>query len=611
MRALSGWHGPQVGPSGTHFRVWAPHAERVRLVLEQGEGGMRREPRGWFSADAAVGHGAAYALRIDDGPERPDPASRWQPDGVHGRSRVLDPAHLTWSTDEASWRPPPLSGAVIYELHVGTFTRGRTFGAALAHLPRLAELGVTHVELLPLNAFNGEHGWGYDGVAWHAVHEPYGGPEGLAGFVDAAHGAGLAVLVDAVYNHLGPSGNYLPEFGPYLTDRYATPWGDCLNLDGPDSDEVRGFIAQAALGWMVDYHVDGLRLDAVHGLIDTSSVHLLAELSQATDRLAGLQRRPLQLIAESDRNDPATVIARPLGGQGLQGQWVDDLHHALHVALTDEREGYYGDYRGLRDVALAYRQGFLYDGRYSPVRRKTVGAPLPQHVSSARLVTCLQNHDQIGNRALGDRLTTLVQPAVLRVAIALLCAAPSTPMLFMGEEWAATTPFRYFTSHPEPELADAVRRGRAEEFADFTAFSGDDVPDPQDPATLEASTLDWEQAETTDARQRRALWTDLLALRRLPALGDGRRDLVGLLEGDDRRLGLVRGADGVGQVAVLANLGEEPWDVAPPPGVWRLLASTDDVRYGGAGRELGVTGTDDVRVLVVPATSAVLLHREG
>ena len=616
------WHGPQVTDDGTTFRVWAPLAGSVEVALPDAAVPMRREADGWFVADAPVGHGTEYAFRLDGGPERPDPASRWQPHGVHGRSRVLDPATFDWSPQEAPWRPPPLQGAVIYELHVGTFTPMRTFDAVTAHLPALVDLGVTHLELLPVNAFNGTHGWGYDGVAWHAVHEPYGGPAGLARLVDAAHRAGLAVLIDAVYNHLGPSGNYLGEFGPYLTDRYATPWGDCLNLDGPDSDAVRGFIIQAALSWLGDYHADGLRLDAVHGLIDTSAVHVLTELSAACDRLAEVQRRPLQLVAESDRNDPATVTGRALGGQGLHGQWVDDLHHGLHVALTGEREGYYADYRGLTDVAVAYRQGFVYDGRYSRARRKTVGAPLPERIGSSRLVTCLQNHDQIGNRALGERLTTLVDPAPLRVGIALLCAAPSTPMLFMGEEWGATTPFRYFTSHPEPELAEAVRTGRAEEFADFAAFSGAEVPDPQDPATLEASTLDHAEADADQARARRALWRDLLQLRRdLPALGDSRRELVGLIDADDRHLALTRGADAVGQVAVLVNLADSPWRVAPPAGAWRLLLSTDDGRYGGQGGELevdevdGADGADgagaSAHALVLPSNTAVLLHREG
>ncbi len=602
-------HGPLVHPDGTTtFRVWAPTAERLTLVTAVGDDELRRGDAGWWSVRTAAEHGDRYALRVDGGEERPDPAARWLPDGVHRRSRVFDPATLAWSPEEARWRPPPLEGGVVYELHVGTFTSEGTLDAAVGHLDDLAELGVTHVELMPVNAFNGTAGWGYDGVAWFAVHEPYGGPAALARFVDAAHRRGLAVLVDAVYNHLGPSGSYLPDFGPYLTDRYTTPWGDALNLDGEDSDEVRAFIVQSALAWLEDFHADGLRLDAVHGLVDLSATHLLAQLSETVAARARSLGRPLVLVAESDRNDPSTLATTSVGGSGMDGQWADDLHHAIHVAVTGEREGYYADYTGLADVATAYRRGFVYDGAHSSYRRRTVGAPLPPDVASTRLVACIQNHDQVGNRALGERLTTLVEPALVRVAALLLCAAPHTPMLFMGEEHGETHPFQYFTSHPEPELAEAVRNGRTAEFAAFAAFAGADVPDPQDLATVQRSTLDRSAAATDEGRARRALWRDLLALRRAQAaLGNGRRDLVEEVEVTPDSLVVVRRDPAHAAVAVTANLAETERALPLPPGAWRALLGSDDARYGGAGSEPRISKEAGVATVRLAARSAALL----
>ncbi len=552
--------------------------------------------------------GTRYALSVDGGEPRPDPASRRQPDGVHGPSELVDVTALPWSPEEATWRPAPLAGAVLYELHVGTFTAEGTLDAAIDHLADLAGLGVTHVEVMPIAPFNGDRGWGYDGVAWYAVHESYGGPEAFARFVDACHRHGLAVVLDVVYNHFGPSGNYLPEFGPYLTDRYDTPWGQALNLDGPGSDEVRALIIGNALHWLGDYHVDGLRLDAVHGLIDTSTVHVLAQLSDAVADLATRVRRPLQLIAESDRQDPQTIRPRAAGGQGIDAQWHDELHHGLHVALTGEADGYYVDYTGLPEVAACYERGFVFDGRYSRNRGRTVGAPLGD-LSSHRLVACLQNHDQIGNRALGDRLTTIVDADRLRAAIALLVASPDTPMLFMGEEYGETRPFCYFTSHPEPELAEAIREGRRAEFAAFGDFTGE-VPDPQDPATFAAAKLDRRAADTPEGRARWATWSDLLALRRAqPALSSGRRDLCEVLAVDDERFAAVRRHPAGADVAVLANLSGDGWTLAlPDPGPWEVAMSTDETRYGGAGRPIVLAAGE---VTLPPRSACLLLADEA
>ena len=535
---------------------------------------------GWFEVRTEAEHGQRYGFRLDGGPLRPDPASRWLPDGVHDRAALVDPAVLRDLRPTAEFRAAPMSAAAIYELHVGTFTPDGTLDAAAQRLPQIADLGITHVEVMPINAFNGTHGWGYDGVAWYAVHEPYGGPEAFARFVDACHRHGLAVVLDVVYNHLGPSGNYLSEFGPYLTDRYRTPWGDGLNLDGEDSDAVRSFITGNAVQWLRDYGVDALRLDAVHGLIDGSAVHILAELRGAVDRVAVAQGRPVQLIAESDRCDPQTVRGRDVGGTGMDAQWADDLHHAIHTALTGESDGYYVDYTGLPDVAEAYRRGFLYDGRYSVFRGRTVGAPLNE-VPGYRLVSHIQNHDQVGNRAAGDRLTTLVDDELVEVAAVLLCASPLTPMLFMGDEYGETAPFQYFTSHPEPELADAVRNGRREEFASFAAFTGAAVPDPQDEQTFVNSRLRWETSDTETGQQRRRLWQRLLQLRReQPALGNGRRDLVEVLTVDPSLLAVVRRDPDGPAVLITANLSEEEWTLDLPDARWALLLDTAAGRGG-------------------------------
>ena len=590
-------HGPSVAADGTTtFRVWAPLAKEVLLELDDGEdAALTPLTHGWHEVRTQARHGQRYGFRLDGGPLRPDPASRWQPDGVHRPSAVFVP------TTEAgpAFQARSVSAAVLYELHVGTFTPQGTFDAAIAHLPALADLGVTHVEVLPINAFNGTHGWGYDGVAWYAAHQPYGGPEGFGRFVSACHAAGLAVVLDVVYNHLGPSGNYLAEFGPYLTDRYRTPWGDGLNLDGEDSDPVRSFIIGNALHWLRDFGVDALRLDAVHGLIDGSAVHIVADLHDAVATLAVTEGRPLQLIAESDRSDPQTIRPRNVGGAGLDAQWADDLHHAIHTAVTGERDGYYVDYAGLPDVAEVYRRGFLYDGRYSVHRRRTVGAPLGD-VPGYRLVGCIQNHDQVGNRATGDRLTTLVAPELVEIAAALLCASPLTPMLFMGEEYGETQPFQYFTSHPEPELAEAVRNGRREEFSSFAAFTGAEVPDPQDPATFASSRLDWSRAETAEGQARRDLWRRLLALRTAePALGNGRRDLVEPLHVDDSRLALVRRDEDGSAVLVVANLGDDDWVIDLPDAQWKLLLDT------GAGRERAAAPEGE-QALRIPGRTASL-----
>jgi maltooligosyltrehalose trehalohydrolase len=602
-------HGPVVHDDGTvTFRVWAPRADRVEVVLDGRHEALNPGEHGWFARRLPAPGDGRYAFSLDGGDPRPDPASQRQPAGVHAPSAIVDRA-FAWSDAEDRWQPTPLASAVIYELHVGTFTDAGTFDAAAQHLANLAALGVTHVEVMPVAAFNGPRGWGYDGVAWYAVHEPYGGPEAFAVFVDACHRHGLAVILDVVYNHFGPSGSYHAELGPYLTDRHVTPWGPAINLDDEGADTVRAFIVDNASMWLADFHVDGLRLDAVHALVDGSAVHILERLSATVDRLAEQLGRPLVLIAESDRQDPRTVAPRAVGGRGLTAQWLDDLHHALHVTVTGERDGYYADYTGLPDLATAWTDGFVYGGRRSQVRDRTVGAPLPTDVSARHFVACVQNHDQIGNRAHGERVTTLADGDRVRAAIALLCLSPTVPMLFMGEEYGETRPFQFFTSHPEERLAEAVRIGRREEFAAFAAFGGTEVPDPQDVETFKTSTLDRGAAAMPEGRARRRLWTDLLALRRtVPALANGDRRLVRPLHVTSTELAIERDGPGAASpVVVLANVADRPARIAPLHGHWMVAWSSAAAAYGGPDTPVTIAPDDDGAACTVPPRSVALL----
>ncbi|HEY0870363.1 MAG TPA: malto-oligosyltrehalose trehalohydrolase, partial [Acidothermaceae bacterium] len=481
------------------LRVWAPLAQKVavqithpttartwtRSLVEVGEG--------WFAADVdEAKDGWTYGFLLDDdGQLLPDPRSRRQPTGVHGPSAFYDD---TFEWTDGSWEGRALPGTVFYELHIGTFTDEGTFDAAIKRLDYLADLGVTHLELLPINDFNGLWNWGYDGVLWYATHEAYGGPDGLKRFVNACHRRGLAVTLDVVYNHLGASGNVLPRFGPYLKSGRNT-WGDLLNLDQENSRPVRDYIIDNACMWLSEFHVDALRLDAVHALRDDSSLHLLAELSQRVEELAGTVARPLTLVAESDLNDPVMVTPRALGGYGLDAQWDDDVHHCLHALLSGERHGYYADFGSLAAVAKVMSRAFFHDGTYSSFRGRTHGKLVDREaIPGYRFVVCLQNHDQVGNRAAGDRLTDIVDPDLLKVGAVLLLTSPFTPLLWMGEEWGATTRWPYFTSHPEPELAEAVHHGRIEEFRGH-GWDLSTVPNPQDLATFHSAKLDWAERE--------------------------------------------------------------------------------------------------------------------
>ena len=473
------------------FLLWAPHvrAASVHLLRGDSEGesiAMESLARGYHRAVSdGIEPGGQYRYRLDNGRELPDPASRFQPEGVHGPSQLVDVHAFRW-TDQA-WSGRTLESSIFYELHVGTYTAAGTFEALIPHLPELVDLGITTIELMPVAQFPGARNWGYDGVYPFAAQNSYGGPEGLQRFVNAAHLHGLAVALDVVYNHLGPEGNYLGVYGPYFTDRYRTPWGEAVNYDGAYSDEVRRFFIENALYWFEDCHIDVLRLDAIHGIFDFSARHFLAELKSAVDELAKRLGRPLYLIAESDLNDSRVVRASAQGGYGLDGQWSDDFHHSLHSLLTKETFGYYADFEGVAPLVETMRDGWFFHGQYSRFRKRRHGNS-SRDIPPSRFVVCNQNHDQVGNRARGERLTALVNFEALKLAAGVTLLSPFVPLLFMGEEYGEEAPFQYFTSHGDPVLVEAVRRGRREEFAEFGWEK--EVPDPQDEGTFSRSRLD-------------------------------------------------------------------------------------------------------------------------
>jgi maltooligosyltrehalose trehalohydrolase len=472
------------------FSVWAPHAKSVDLLLGEQRIALAPASRGYWQAEVSAHAGQDYKYSLDGAAGVPDPRSRWQPAGVHGASRIPEPLVADQIPVRSSFRAVPLGQAIIYELHIGTFTPEGTYAAAQLKLPHLSELGVTHLELMPLATFPGERGWGYDGVDLFAPFPAYGTPVELAAFVRACHSCGLAVLLDVVYNHFGPDGNYLAAYAPYFTDRYKTGWGAAINYDGPHSDEVRRFVIDNALMWLKDYEFDGLRLDAVHAIFSFEAVHLLEALSHAVKDLSKELARPLVLIAESDLNDPRLVHSASRGGYGLDAHWADDFHHAIHRYFTGETDGYYADFQGLRDVATALRDGYVYQGQFSVHRGRTHGRP-PAGVEPHQLIVSAQNHDQIGNRAQGERLSNLVELGALKAVAALTLLSPFVPMLFQGEEWGASTPFLYFTDHQDPELAKLVAEGRSKEFSAFRWQGA--VPNPQEQGTFERSKLDWSE----------------------------------------------------------------------------------------------------------------------
>lgn len=582
------------------FRVWAPHHRTLTLRLRPRGGpprdvAMQPGPRGYHRAVLdGVREGDRYTFAAD-GVERPDPASRWQPDGVHAPSAVIA---ASCPGEPPPWTGLPLRDWILYELHVGTLTAEGTFDAAIARLDRLVELGVTAVEIMPVAAFPGRRNWGYDGVHLFAAHHAYGGLRGLQRFARACHGHGIAVMLDVVYNHLGPEGNYLSWYGPWFTDAYRTPWGDAINFDGPGSDEVRAHLVKNALFWLEHAELDGLRLDAVHAIYDAAPQSFLEDLSAAVDRLSARLGRPLHLVAESDRNDPRLVTARAAGGHGMAAVWADDLHHALHRRLTGEADGYYRDYGSAHHLADALRDGFAYTGQPSPHRGRRHGRPCA-HLPPERFVVCAQNHDQVGNRMRGDRLGHLIPPTRLGLAAVTVLLSPYTPLLFMGEEHADPAPFPYFVDHGDPALIEAVRAGRAAEFAAFQGEGG--PPDPAAEATFASAVIDFDRRAASPHREVFALYHALVAERRR------RRPERGAVGHAGDRLWWREG-----DRFVALNFGEAAADFALPPGAWRRVLDTGEARFGGrdGGGPARLEGREDPAVLRLgPGRAAV--YRAG
>jgi maltooligosyltrehalose trehalohydrolase len=570
------------------FSVWAPRAKTVELVtgerrvaLESAAGGYWRVE---LDAEAVAG---GYKYSLDGGNPLPDPRSRWQPDGVHGASRVIEAGALP---TPRAFQQKPLSQAVIYEMHIGTFTPAGTYAAAEERLPHLERLGITHLEVMPLANFPGHHGWGYDGVDLYAPLPAYGSPRDLLRFVEACHRHGIAVLLDVVYNHLGPDGNYLGSFGPYFTDRVHTAWGEAINYDGASSDEVRRFFIDNALMWLGVYGFDGLRLDAVHAIFCFEATHVLEELALAVKKLGTEQGKSYVLIAESDLNDPRLVLPTSRGGYALDAQWCDDFHHAIHRYFTREMAGYYGDFHGLPDIATAIRAGYVYQGQYSAFRERRHGRP-PRGVGADQLVVFSQNHDQIGNRANGERLSALVGFDQLKAIAALTLLSPFVPLLFQGEEWAASTPFLYFTDHQDPQLGTLVQEGRAREFASFE-WAGE-VPNPQARETFERSKLDWSELERAPHREILDWYRRLIELRAARAEQKGASKANVTLDESREWLRFEHAG-----LLCLFNLSSARQPIPLTAGRWELLLESHAMQTGTRSQEdVPAHGTKVFRVL--------------
>ena len=575
---IGSWH---TAGRGTEFCVWAPARQQVEVVVEslpQRPVALARDAHGyWTGVVPEAQPESFYRYRLDGKTDRPDPASHCQPRGVHEASCIVD--HATFGWQDEDWRGIALESMVMYELHVGTFTNAGTFDAVIPRLHQLKEVGITAIELMPVAQFPGERNWGYDGVYPYAVQWSYGGPKGLKRLVNAAHATGIAVILDVVYNHLGPEGNYLWDFGPYFTDRYRTPWGPAVNFDGPDSDHIREYFLQNALFWFREYHIDALRVDAVHAIYDRSASPFLMELSRATEAFAASSGRRHLLVAESNLNDSVVIRPREQYGFGFDAQWSDDLHHALHTILTGERDGYYVDFGHSDQLRKGLQRGAVYAGEYSQFRRRRHGNS-PDGRPARQFVVFSQNHDQIGNRMHGERLSTLVSFEAAKLAAALVLLSPYVPLLFMGEEYAEEAPFPFFVSHGDPELVEAVRRGRREEFLSFS-WAGE-PPDPQSTDTFASAILRWERRDGGRHAQMLSFYKELLRLRReAPALAlmEKTHMSVDWLK-EESVLRMERWTEGSRLMAVF-HLRGGATELASPPGSWKTLLNSSDAQWGG------------------------------
>lgn len=593
------------------FRVWAPFQDQVQVRVTAPTERiipLTRADRGYHQGVAeGVEAESLYFYRLSRGMERPDPASRFQPQGVHGPSQVVDP-NFPWR--DGAWRGISLVDYVIYELHVGAFSGDGTFGAVISHLDRLIDLGVTAIELMPVAQFPGDRNWGYDGAYPYAVQNSYGGPQGLKRLVEACHLRELAVILDVVYNHLGPEGNYLADFGPYFTDRYRTLWGAAINFDGPHSDEVRRFFIDNAVYWVTEFHIDALRVDAIHGIFDFSAQHFLEELALVVHAQAERLNRSIYVIAESDLNDSRVIRSRDVGGYGLDAQWNDDFHHAIHTLLTEERDGYYSDFGEFKHLVKAFREGFVYSGQHSAYRARrhgNSGAGVPAH----RWVVFAQNHDQVGNRIEGNRLSTLVSLEALKLAAGVVLLSPFIPLLFMGEEYGETAPFPYFVSHSDPDLVEAVRRGRKEEFAQFQWSR--DPPDPQDQGTFQSAKIDHELTGKGHHRILYEFCKELIRLRKgLAALTHDTRERVEICESYRQRTLLVRRRYDPGEVVTIFHFLSTPSDLSFPVtvGAWIKEMDSSEPSWNGPGSAISseIMSEGEVTLRLKPYSVILLSH---
>ncbi|CAM4132916.1 malto-oligosyltrehalose trehalohydrolase [Gillisia limnaea] len=564
----------------TTFTVWAPLKNKVEVIFKDRPSvALTKDRLGYWEKEVSgIPEGSYYKFRLDEKEDFPDPASRYQPLGVHSWSSILNQNLFSWNDN--SWKGIPLAQMIIYELHIGTFTSEGTFEAVIGKLDHLLDLGINCIEILPISQFPGDRNWGYDGVYPFAAQESYGGPEGLKKMIDACHQKGVAVILDAVYNHMGPEGNYLSQFGPYFTDKYQTPWGAALNFDDKYSDAVRNFFLENARMWLEEFHFDGLRLDAIHEIIDRGAKHLLKELSQEVDELQEKTGKQYVLIAESDLNDTKIINSYEKGGFGLEGQWVDDFHHSLHTVLTGENEGYYEDYGKMEQLAKAFKQAFVYDGQYSRFRKRTVGNS-PAGLEFSKFVVSIQNHDQIGNRLLGERLPKLVSFEGLKLAAGVLLTSPFVPMLFMGEEFAEENPFQYFISHGDPDLVKAVQQGRKREFEYFNSQTKGDFSDPQARETFNDSKLNWGFKEEPGKNALFEYYKYLISLKKDGAFNSFRNEIIKTEVKEKKTIQVLSGADK--KLIALFNFSNKNEEVLLPEVTkgWELILASADKKWNG------------------------------
>jgi len=589
------------GQDGYFFQVWAPFCSKVELKLfVSGEAvlkPMEKDAEGYFSAKVSkVFPGTRYRYVLDGQKERPDPVSRFQPEGVHGPSCVVDPEEYKWK--DCHWKGMALREMIFYETHIGTFTPEGTFESAIKKIPYLKRLGINCLEIMPVAQFPGTRNWGYDGAGLYAVQNSYGGPTGLKKLIDACHSHDLAVCLDVIYNHFGPEGNYLHDYGPYFTKKYCTPWGSAINFDDQYSDHVRRFLINNALYWIDEYHVDALRLDAIHGIFDFSAKHILQELNESVQDLAQKQNRQVQVIAESDLNDSRIIRSLSQGGYGLSGQWSDDFHHAVHACLTGERNGYYEDFGSVKDIVKVICDGFVYDGKYSLHRKRRHGNSV-KDLPAEKLVVCTQNHDQVGNRAFGDRLSTIVSFDKEKLAAVLLMLSPYTPLLFMGQEYAERAPFQYFIDHGDADLIHAVQEGRKREFA---AFGWKDIPDPKAEKTFFDSKLTWNPKMVNYQRQLWRLYKDLINLRKAKIMD--RRFQNVCCNSQDQWLAFEYNGRKSSRLGVIVSFLEKEQHILSPFGRKRFceIFNTASMRYGGKSKR---KAKNDSNKIWIPAYGAV------